>query len=48
MYKKSDGFVGADYERASALVAEKLSAHSVVHIADRADADGDEVSDDDI
>ena len=38
------GLVRADYERACACVAEELAAHAVVHIADRSDADWDEVS----
>ena len=39
--KKSGGFVEADYERASSLVAEELPRNAVVHIADAAFSDWD-------
>ena len=40
--------IGAEDEAACALVSEKLLRHAVVHVPDIADADGDEVADEDV
>ena len=43
--RRSVLYVRSDDEVASAVVAEQRAAHAVVHVANRADTDGDEVED---